>query len=262
MDAGPLRRDNRGHAPRVPNASLPPCAARRMSAPSTDLLLLPGLLNDEALWAAQIEALSAEVRCHVGDLTTADTLEAVADAVLAAAPSRFALAGFSLGGYVAQQILRVAPERVERLALLDTSTRADTPERTAQRQALASGARVPGTFHGFGEKLMRSYVAPSHLHDHALLDYIRTMTARVGAQAFARQSLLARPDGSDVLRAWRGPLLVLWGAQDAITPPALHHEMLALAPQGQAVEVPDCGHLSPLEQPQAVTHALRHWLAD
>jgi pimeloyl-ACP methyl ester carboxylesterase len=233
-----------------------------MSATSSDLLLLPGLLNDEALWAAQIQALSPDIRCHVGDLTTADTLPAVAEAVLADAPERFALAGFSLGGYVAQQILRIAPERVERLALLDTSARADTPERTAQRQALARGARVPGTFHGFGEKLMRSYVAPSHLRDAELLEYIRAMTARLGAQVFARQSLLERPDGSDVLRAWRGPLLVLWGADDAITPPALHREMVALAPQARAVELPDCGHLSPLEQPQAVTDALRRWLAD
>ncbi len=233
-----------------------------MSAVSTDLLLLPGLLNDEALWTAQIQALSAEVRCHVGDLTTADSLEGVAAAVLAAAPDRFALAGFSLGGYVAQQILRMAPARVERLALLDTSARADTPERTAQRQALARGARVPGTFHGFGEKLMRSYVAPVHLQDHALLEYIRAMTARVGAQAFARQSLLERPDGSDVLRSWHGPTLLLWGADDAITPPVLHHEMAAWLPQARQVELADCGHLSPLEQPQAVTDALRRWLAD
>lgn len=233
-----------------------------MSAPSTDLLLLPGLLNDEALWAAQVDALSPALRCHVGDLTTGETLEAVAESVLAAAPPRFALAGFSLGGYVAQQILRVAPGRVERLALLDTSVRADTPARSAQRQALARGAGVPGTFHGFGEKLMRSYVAPAHLHDHALLEYIRAMTARLGPQVFARQSLLARPEGSDVLRRWHGPALVLWGAEDAITPPALHHEMAALMPQARLVELPDCGHLSPLEQPQAVTDALRRWLAD
>lgn len=234
-----------------------------MSAVSRDLLLLPGLLNDEALWAAQIEALSGQVHCHVGDLTTADTLAGVAEAVLSKAPPRFALAGFSLGGYVAQQILRMAPERVERLALLDTSIRADTPARSAQREALARGAGMPGTFHGFGEKLMRSYVAPSRLQDHELLERIRAMTSRLGAQVFARQSLLARSDGSDVLRAWDDrPLLLLCGEQDAITPPALHEEMLRLAPQARLVRIPDCGHLSPLEQPQAVTEALRDWLAD
>jgi len=230
--------------------------------PSGDLLLLPGLLNDEALWSAQIQALSGEVRCHVGDLTTADTLEALAADVLAQAPPRFALAGFSLGGYVAQQILRIAPERVERLALLDTSIRADTPQRSAQREALARGARVPGTFHGFGEKLMRSYVAPSRLDDHALLEDIRAMTSRQGAQVFARQSLLERRDGSDVLRAWDSrPLLLLCGADDAITPPALLREMLALVPAARYVEIPDCGHLSPLEQPERVSAALREWLA-
>ena len=229
---------------------------------SGDLLLLPGLLNDEALWSAQVQALSGQVRCHVGDLTTADTLEGVAAAVLAQAPPRFALAGFSLGGYVAQQILRVAPERVERLALLDTSIRADTPQRSAQREALARGARVPGTFHGFGEKLMRSYVAPSRLQDHVLLERIRVMTSRLGAQVFARQSLLERRDGSDVLRAWDArPLLLLCGADDAITPPAQLREMLALVPAARYVEIPDCGHLSPLERPDAVSDALRTWLA-
>lgn len=228
----------------------------------TDLLLLPGLLNDAALWEAQIAELSGQVRCHVGDLTVADSLEAVADAVLAAAPPRFALAGFSLGGYVAQQILRVAPQRVQRLALLDTSIRADSPERLAQRQAMAKSARMPGTFHGFGEKLMHSYVAPSRLQDHDLLERVRTMTARLGAEVFLRQSRIARVDGSDVLRAWQGPLLLLCGTEDAITPPALLREMHALAPQATYVELADCGHLSPLEQPQAVSDALRQWLAD
>jgi len=234
-----------------------------MSAASSDLLLLPGLLNDAALWTAQIDALSDQARCQVGDLTQGETLEAVADAVLAAAPATFALAGFSLGGYVAQQILRVAPERVERLALLDTSIRADTPERLAQRQALAHSARTtPGLFHGFGEKLMHSYVAPSRLHDHALLDQVRAMTTRLGAEVFARQSLLARLDGHDVLLNWRKPLLVLCGADDAITPPALLAEIAALVPESRLVEIPDCGHLSPLEQPRAVTDALREWLVE
>lgn len=230
--------------------------------PVTDLLLLPGLLNDQALWQAQVEALSPRVRCHVGDLTVGDSLQSVAGAVLDAAPARFALAGFSLGGYIAQQILRVAPHRVQRLALLDTSIRADSPQRLAQRRSLAEGAKLPGTFHGFGEKLMRSYVSPSRLQDHLLLERVRSMTARLGAEVFARQSLIARVDGSEVLRAWKGPLLLLCGADDAITPPALHREMLALAPQGTLLEIPDCGHLSPLEQPQAVSDALGDWLAD
>jgi len=231
-----------------------------MSEAITDLLLLPGLLNDAALWEAQIAELSGQVRCHVGDLSVADSLEAVAESVLAAAPPRFALAGFSLGGYVAQQILRVAPQRVQRLALLDTSIRADSPERLAQRQSMAKSARIPGTFHGFGEKLMHSYVAPSRLQDHDLLERVRSMTARLGAEVFLRQSRIARVDGTEVLREWTGPLLLLCGTEDAITPPALLREMLALAPQATYVELADCGHLSPLEQPQAVSDALRQWL--
>lgn len=238
-----------------------PVPAHAIAAPRIPLLLLPGLLNDAALWQAQVAGLSDIADCRVGDLTGHDSLRAVAENVLAAAPSQFALAGFSLGGYVAQEILRIAPQRVQRLALLGTSFHADSPERAAQRQAQQAAVRMAGTFHGFGDKLMRSYIDASRLGDQALVRSVRAMTTRLGADVFLRQSRIERVDGSDVLRNYRDPLLVVCGANDAITPPAISRDLAAMVPQAQLVVIADCGHLAPLEQPDAVTGAMRRWLA-
>jgi pimeloyl-ACP methyl ester carboxylesterase len=224
------------------------------------LLLLPGLLNDAELWREQIAALSDIAHCTVGDQSRGETMHAVVDHVLAQAPPRFALAGFSLGGFVAQQILRVAPERVLRLALIDTSFHADSPERAAQRQSQQSSVRLPGTFHGFGDKLMRSYIDASRLDDYVLVQRVRDMTARLGAEVFLRQSALDRADGHDVLAGYRDPLLIVCGANDRITPLAISEEMHALVPGSTLVVIPDCGHLAPMEQPDAVSTALRAWL--
>lgn len=230
------------------------------------LLLLPGLLNDDALWAAQRTGLADIADCHVGDLTAGTTLHEVAAQVLDAAPPTFALAGFSLGGFVAQQILRMAPERVCRLALLDTTYLPDSSERAAQRAAqaasvrAASGASRTAVFHGFGDAMMRQYVDASRLDDEALLHAIRAMTTRLGADVFLRQIALERVDGSDVLSAWQGPALVLCGANDRITPVAVHEQMHALMPQSRLEVLAACGHLSPMERPEAVNDALRAWL--
>ena len=224
------------------------------------LLLLPGLLNDATLWRAQLDALADIADCQVGDLTRHDSLRATAEDVLSHAPPRFALAGFSLGGYIAQEILRIAPERVTHLALLDTSFKPDSPERAAQRIAQQNSVRMPGTFHGFGDKLMRSYIDASRLDDHALVETVRGMTSRLGAEVFLRQSRIERVDGSEVLRQWRGPTLIICGENDAITPLAVSEQMAGLLPQATLVVIPQCGHLAPLEKPLEVSAAMREWL--
>ncbi len=224
------------------------------------LLLMPGLLNDATLWQAQLHDLADVAHCQVGDLTAHDDLDAMVDALLAAAPPRFALAGFSLGGWVAQHILRRAPQRVERLALIGTSYLPDSPERAAQRAKQQALVAVAGTFHGFGNSMMRRYVDASRLGDAALLETVRGMTTRLGPAVFLRQNALPRHDGRDVLDGYAAPSLVLCGVNDGITPVARSREMAAMMPASTLVELPACGHLAPLEQPVAVSAAMRDWL--
>jgi pimeloyl-ACP methyl ester carboxylesterase len=228
----------------------------------TCLVLLPGLLNDADLWRDQIDALSDIADCRVGDITKGETIGELAEQVLAWAPATFALAGFSLGGYVAQEVMRRAPERVTRLALLDTSFRADAPDRAAVRRTLDKAARSPGRFHGFGDRLLATYLDSAHLTDDRIVTRIRAMTERLGPDVFVRQNNIARIDGGDVLRALGCPVLVLCGANDRLTPPDIHREMAEQAPGARLVIVPGSGHMTPIEAPEAVTRALRGWLLD
>lgn len=232
-----------------------------MSDPRPPLLLLPGFLCDEDLWRDQLAGLADIADGQVADLGHADSIAELARQVLATAPPRFALAGFSFGGYVAQEIARQAPQRIERLALLDTSFQADTPARIAQRRAANKSASLPGEFRGMTEQLLPSFVAADRLHDAALVQRINAMTLRQGRDVFVRQNAMRREDGAAVLRSLTCPVLVLCGRHDVLTPPVLHEAMAALMPQAQLVVIEDSGHMSPMEQPAAVTRAMRHWLS-
>lgn len=228
---------------------------------SADLVLLPGLLNDHRLWAAQAAGLAESVRVTVADLTLDDTLAGMADRVLAAAPARFALAGLSMGGYVAMEIMRRAPGRVERLALLDTTARPDLPEQTQRRRDAVELARAGG-FDKIMPSMLPLLLHPDRLDDAAVTGLAKDMARAVGPDAFARQqaAIMARPDSRESLKAVRCPTLVLCGAQDGLTPPDRHDEMAALIPGARRATVPHCGHLSPIERPDAVTAELRAWL--
>lgn len=228
--------------------------------PRPPLLLLPGFLCDEDLWRDQLAGLADVADCRVADLGHGDSIAELARQVLATAPPRFALAGFSFGGYVAQEIARQAAQRIERLALLDTSFRADTPARVAQRRSANRSVSLPGEFRGMTESLLPSFVAADRLRDTVLAQRINAMTLRQGRDVFVRQNAMLREDGSAVLRGLTCPVLVLCGRHDVLTPPALHAEMAALMPQAQRVVVEDSGHMSPMEQPAAVTAAMRAWL--
>jgi pimeloyl-ACP methyl ester carboxylesterase len=225
------------------------------------LVLLPGLLCDAALWRHQVENLADIADISVVDLTRDNTFSAMARRVLDAAPSRFAIAGLSMGGYVAQEIMRTAPERVERLALLDTSARADTEEQTSRRRGLIELASK-GQFKGVSPRLLPSFLHPDRLRDKPLTDAVMAMAERVGRDAFLRQeeAIMGRIDGRESLRAIRCPTLILCGAEDTLTPPKVHQEMAERIPHARLVVVPDCGHLSTMERPEAVTAAMREWL--
>ncbi len=223
-------------------------------------ILVPGLLNDADLWRDQIAGLESAVRPVVADITRGETLAQLAQDLLELAEPRFALAGFSLGGIVALEIMRIAPERVTHLALLDTTVLPDSPERVNERRRLVEAARNPGTFHGFGKRLLATYLAPQNINNAAMADRVRDMTERLGAEVFVRQSLIDRPDNRSLLRGISCPTVVLCGEQDGLTPPALHRAMAAEIVSSRLVLLPDSGHLTPIEQPDAVTLALRELL--
>jgi pimeloyl-ACP methyl ester carboxylesterase len=228
----------------------------------TPLLLLPGLLLDERLYAPQTAALADLAAPTVADLTGADSVAPMAEQALAAAPARFALCGLSMGGYVALEILRRAPERVLKLALLDTQARPDPDERRARRREQIAAAEA-GRFDQVVGQLAQLFVHPERHADAALTGAIRAMAAKVGVAGFRRQqaAIMGRPDSRPTLAAIACPTLVLCGRQDVLTPVELHEEMAAMIPDATLVVLPRCGHLAPLEQPDAVSAQLRVWLA-
>lgn len=228
---------------------------------SRTLVLLPGLLNDHRLWAAQMAALAPVAQCVVADLTQDDSLAGMAARVLAAAPDRFALAGLSMGGYVAMEILRRAPERVERLALLDTTARPDAPDQTQRRKDAVAIAKAGG-FDKIMPTMLPVLVHPDHLALERVGGIAKDMARVVGPDAFARQqnAIMHRPDSRPGLPRIACPTLVLVGADDAATPPERAEEMADLIPGARLEVVERCGHLSTLEQPEAVSAAMRQWL--
>lgn len=228
--------------------------------PRPVLILIPGLLNDEDLWRDQVVALSSRFDVRVADITQGETMAALVEAVFDLAGGPVAVAGFSLGGYVAQAMLMRSPERISRLALLDTGFRPDTPERAAERAHLTRLATASGKFLGIGDRLLGTYLAPEHAANPEMADRVKAMTQRLGAEVFIRQSSLVREDGEAALRAFAGPALVLCGEVDQITPPQGHREMAALLPDAELVVAPGCGHLTPIEAPDLVSGALARWM--
>lgn len=227
----------------------------------TALVLVPGLLTDEALYAHQVSHLSDLARIMVADVASDDSLGGMADRLLAAAPERFALAGLSMGGYVVQEVMRRAPERVERLALLDTNARADRSEQIDMRKAQMALA-TEGRLAEVVDQLLPVLVHEDRLADETFVAQVKAMMMRVGPEAFVRQqtAIMGRGDGRGDLGRITCPTLCLVGREDAITPPKVHQEMVDGLPNGTLVVIEDCGHLATLERPQAVTAVMRYWL--
>ncbi|MFQ5785686.1 MAG: alpha/beta fold hydrolase [Alphaproteobacteria bacterium] len=227
----------------------------------TPLVLLPGLLLDGDLWQRQICDLAEIADIAVGDLTKAETMADLARAVLDAAPERFALAGLSMGGYVALEVMRIAPERITRLALIDTSARADSPERSRRRSDLLALAER-GRFRGVTPALLPFYLHPAHLENAAITGPIFAMATRLGRDVFTRQTraVMTRPDYRPGLPKIACPTLVLCGREDQATPLEHSVEMAETIPDADLVVLGRCGHLAPLERPGAVSAALRSWL--
>jgi pimeloyl-ACP methyl ester carboxylesterase len=190
-----------------------------------------------------------------------ESVEAIAARILRDAPQRFALIGLSMGGYIAMAILRAAPERVAKLALLDTGPRADTPQQSENRQRQIDIA-LAGRFAEIPALQWPMLVHKNRQHDEALKEIVVQMAEDTGAEAFVRQqrAIASRPDARPYLPKIACSTLILVGDGDQLTPPELADEMNALIPGSRLVVVPDSGHLSTLERPEAVTKALVNWM--
>jgi pimeloyl-ACP methyl ester carboxylesterase len=233
-----------------------------MKAPMAEtLVLIPGLACTPKLFEPQVAALSDIRTIHVADHTQDDSISAIAARLLQEAPERFALAGLSMGGYIALEVLRQAPERVERLALLDTSARPDSPQASADRERLIALAQA-GRYQDIHAMLWPRLVHPHHQGDPRLRDVVWDMMRSTGAEAYVRQqrAIMTRADSRSLLPGIEIPTLVLVGEGDVITPPEIAREMAEMIEWASLAVIPEAGHLSTLERPEAVTHALRLWL--
>jgi pimeloyl-ACP methyl ester carboxylesterase len=235
-----------------------------MTAPT--LVLIPGLLNDATVWQAQKSELSRQASITIARRAGHETsLEAMAHTVLSEAGGPIALAGHSMGGRVALEVCRLAPQRVVGLALFDTGflplPAGERGEMELQgRQSLLRMSIDYGMRHMLKE-WVQGMVAKDRLDDGPLIGAIIDMMAKSTPEDFRHQidALLGRPDASAVLRSFRCPALAACGVLDAWSPPAQHQQMAAMLHDSELVVIPDCGHMAPMEKPQAVTQALMDW---
>src|SRR5665213_2647493 len=225
------------------------------------LVLVPGLTCTARLYGPQIAALWPFGQVAVADHRRDADMAAIAARILKDAPPRFALAGLSMGGYIAFAMLRLAPERVAKLALLDTSARPDTPEQTAGRKTQIAMAQS-GRYTEIPDLSISRYLNAKHQRDQRLTGIVRQMITETGPEAFVRQlmAIMSRPDSRPLLALIRCPTVVLVGDADIATPPELNKEIADGIPGAKLTVVADSGHLTTLEQPEAVNSALVEWL--
>lgn len=228
----------------------------------TTLFLLCGLLCDDTAWQAQASALGRDYDVRVIKFVDQDAMRAMAEHVLKDAPPRFALAGHSMGGRVALEVMRLASSRVERLALLDTGYEAATEGEASRRAVLVDQALVEG-IDSIAAAWGLPMLAPARRHEPRLVQAIFDMVGRMSGPIYAAQTraLLSRPDATPVLQAITCPTLILCGQQDGWSPPERHRQMAALVPHATLRLVDDCGHMAMMEQPDAILAALQAWLA-
>lgn len=232
----------------------------------TTLILIPGLLCDATVWRSQCAALADLADVRVAEHGMHDSLPAIARSILASAPPRFAVAGHSMGGRIALEIYRAAPDRVTGIALMDTGFQPFPggeagKHEAAGRQRLLDIARREG-MRAMAQEWVQGMVHPARRGDRLLIDGILDMLESKTPELYAAQirALLARPDAGPVFATIRCPALVLCGREDSWSPVARHREIAAAIPGSTFVGIPDCGHMCTLERPEAVNDAMRRWL--
>jgi pimeloyl-ACP methyl ester carboxylesterase len=227
----------------------------------TPIVFVPGLLCSAEIFGPQIAALWPYSPVTVASTLEGGTIAEIASSILAAAPPSFALIGLSMGGYISLEIMRQAPERAKQLALLDTSARPDTPAQTELRRSSIAQAKA-GNFEAVLDQALKVGLRPAVWNNPELRQLYRRMGMTIGAESFARhqEAIIARVDSRPSLSKITVPTLVLVGDSDVLTPPDRAKEIAEAIPGARLVEVPECGHGSTLDQPEAVTRALVEWL--
>ena len=225
------------------------------------ILLVPGLVSSPGIYAPIVPALWQMGPVMVANHIRDDSMAAIARRILAEAPPRFALAGHSMGGYIAFEIVRQAPERVLRLALINTQAHADTPEATTRRRSQMTRAQA-GEYRAILDELFSGFVHPSRRERADLRQLVYDMGDDVGVEGFVRQqtAIIARPDSRPTLAAIACPTLVLTGDEDNTIPNKLSKEMADGISGAKLVILPNCGHLPQPEQPEATAKAMVEWL--
>jgi len=228
----------------------------------TTLLLLPGMLNTTDIWDKVSAELQDVADIRVPDFVALDTMDEMSRAAWALADAKgpIAIAGFSMGGYVAAQMFAEQRDRVSRLAFIDTSISLDTPEQTVGRQRMMSAARAD--YAGLAAKLVRLNLHPDRHEDARLVATLNAMFAAIGPAGLERhcRAIARRGDHRAVLASARIPVAVICGREDRITPPVASEEIAAHIPGASLAWIDDAGHMTPLEQPAALAALLRNWL--
>jgi pimeloyl-ACP methyl ester carboxylesterase len=225
------------------------------------LLLLPGLSSTPELWDEVRAALPVGINSTALENPSLDDVDSIAEAILSSAPPRFALAGFSFGGYVALAIAARAGNRIERLALIATGSNADSPEANAGRLRLTQLAES-GAYDTIDDKMTRFLLHPDRHEDGAIHAKRSRMSKTYGAPRFIahQRAAMARPARDAVLASIRVPTLIAVGREDRVTPLAQHEEMARRVPAADLVVFERCGHLVPLEAPVELAGALKKWM--
>ncbi|AXI43018.1 alpha/beta fold hydrolase [Sulfitobacter sp. SK011] len=228
---------------------------------SEALVLLPGMMCDARLFGPQIAELSAEMAVMVAPITQGERIEEIASSLLDLLPKRFALAGLSMGGIVAMELLRRAPDRITRIALMDTNPLAETPVIAANREPQIVKVRSGRLLEVMRDEMKPNYLAPGPYRGE-VLDLVMDMAETLGPEVFIRQSraLQRRKDQQATLRKCKVPTLVLCGEHDTLCPVKRHTFMAELIPFAELVVLENSGHLPTLEQPAETTAALRKWM--
>ena len=231
-------------------------------AEKPNFVILPGLLTDESLFRHQVRTLGDIAHCSVADYGLASNIADMARKVLAQAPEKFTLMGFSMGGYVALELMRIAPERVQALVLVSTSARAESDEaRTARAKMMV---QAQNNFQIVLDLMMPKFLHPSRMRYHSNVIIVYAMGLRVGKETFLRHSraIMERRDSRPYLGKIACPTLIVCGRDDVLTPVGLHEELAAGIAGAQLRILPDSAHFLTIGRPALVSKVLRNWLME